>query len=564
MKLGHPGDTVGQRVKRAADVAWTGFKFLRGAGFLGALRPGGIANFVRTADMRARRGPATILRLHACNTPSKLAVIDGDMRLDYRALYGRVCRLAHGLVALGAARRSTIAVMMPNCHQYLEAQAAIAAIGATVVQIGYRLKAPEVAYILENSGARVVLYWHEYAGVIEEAMKQAGVPATQAVRAGGAPGPGMAYETLLSRGDDRAPPPIARGESEGSQGGVMVYTSGTTGKPKGAHRDFEATGVQEALHFLLKFPLSHEDRHLAVCPLYHSAAPFFTGMTFLVGGTVVLERHFEPEQILGLIARERVTSSMMVPTMLNRLVGVGPEVLARHDTRSLRWLMSGAAPLPTDLARRVEEAFGPILYNFYGATETGLVTVALPGEHTARPGTIGRAVEGNLIRLVHDGREVGVGEVGELWVKNSMLVGGYHRNERATSESRRDGFFFVGDLARRDADGYYYLADRKNDMVISGGVNIYPLEIEQHLHTHPAISDVAVVGVPDPDWGESLRAFVVLRPGFVGDDALRVQLKVFCKDAMADYKCPRRFDFVETLPRNPTGKVLKRELRDRQ
>ena len=142
MKLGHPGDTVGQRVKRAADVAWTGFKFLRGAGFLGALRPGGIANFVRTADMRARRGPATILRLHACNTPSKLAVIDGDMRLDYRALYGRVCRLAHGLVALGAARRSTIAVMMPNCHQYLEAQAAIAAIGATVVQIGYRLKAP--------------------------------------------------------------------------------------------------------------------------------------------------------------------------------------------------------------------------------------------------------------------------------------------------------------------------------------------------------------------------------------------------------------------------------------
>ena len=146
-----------------------------------------------------------------------------------------------------------------------------------------------------------------------------------------------------SRGDDRAPPPIARGESEGSQGGVMVYTSGTTGKPKGAHRDFEATGVQEALHFLLKFPLSHQDRHLAVCPLYHSAAPFFTGMTFLVGGTVVLERHFEPEQILGLIARERVTSSMMVPTMLNRLVAVGPEVLARHDTSSLRWLGRGAA-----------------------------------------------------------------------------------------------------------------------------------------------------------------------------------------------------------------------------
>jgi len=555
-------ETVAQALKRNADTAWTALKFLRSAGFLSALTPGGVGRFVKTADLRARRGPATILRLHACNTPDKLAVVDGATRLSYREFYARVCQLGHGLLSLGVGRRSPVAVMMPNCHQYLAAQAAIAAVGATVVQIGYRLKAAEVQYILENSGARAFLYWHEYAAVVEEAMKRAALPASQAVRVGGASGFGRDFEDLL-RGQQATAPPAVRGDAAGSQGGVMVYTSGTTGKPKGAHRDFEATGMQEAVHFLLKFPLSHADRHLAVCPLYHSAAPFFTGMTFLVGGTVVLERHFEPEQVLALIQRERITSSMMVPTMLNRLVSVDDAVLRKYDTSSLRWLMSGAAPLPTELARRVEAAFGPILYNFYGATETGLVTCALPGEHTARPGTIGRAVEGNSIKLMQGGREVAVGEVGELWVKNSMLVGGYHKNERATNESLQGGYFSVGDLARRDADGYFYLADRKTDMVISGGVNIYPLEIEQHLHTHPAVADVAVVGVPDPDWGESLRAFVVLRPGSVAGELLRADLKRFCKDALADYKCPRRFDFLDALPRNPTGKVLKRELRDR-
>src|SRR5687768_8108633 len=169
---------------------------------------------------------------------------------------------------------------------------------------------------------------------------------------------------------------------------------------------------------------------------------------------------------------------MMVPTMLGRLVGVGKEAFAKHDVSSMRWMMSGAAPLPTETARRVEEAFGPKLFNFYGATETGLVTLACPGEHTARPGTIGRALFGNEIRLLDDdGREVPPGGVGELWVRNSMLVAGYHGDAEATKKSMRDGFFFVGDMARVDQDGYYYLADRKIDMVISGGVNIYPLEI---------------------------------------------------------------------------------------
>jgi fatty-acyl-CoA synthase len=236
-------------------------------------------------------------------------------------------------------------------------------------------------------------------------------------------------------------------------------------------------------------------------------------------------------------------------------------VREKYDPSSLRGLLSGAAPLPTETARRDEEAFGPILYNFYGATETGMVTLALPGEHTARPGTIGRKLDGNDIRLLDDaGNEVPPGQPGELYVKSTMIVPGYHKNREASQAATRDGYFSVGDVARVDADGYYYLADRKSDMVISAGVNIYPQEIEQLLYTHPAVADVAVIGVPDAEWGESLKAFVVAREGARVDVD---DLRAFCRRGLADYKCPRVFEVIDELPRNPTGKVLKRELRQR-
>jgi len=280
-----------------------------------------------------------------------------------------------------------------------------------------------------------------------------------------------------------------------------------------------------------------------------------------VGSTVVLAEHFDPEGVLRLIDRERITGAFMVPTMLGRLASVPVEVRRRYDLSSLRWLAAGAAPLPTETARRVEEAFGKVLWNFYGSTETGLVTLAGPGEHTAHPGTIGRALAGNAIRLLDDaGRDVPVGQVGELWVKNTMLVSGYHRDAESTRKATRDGFFSVGDMGRRDGEGFFYLADRKIDMVISGGVNIYPLEIEQRLHQHPEVVEAAVIGVPDEEWGESLKAFVVLRPGAaIGAP----ELQAFCKETLANFKVPKSIAFLDALPRNPTGKVLKRELRAR-
>jgi fatty-acyl-CoA synthase len=202
-----------------------------------------------------------------------------------------------------------------------------------------------------------------------------------------------------------------------------------------------------------------------------------------------------------------------------------------------------------------------VLWNFYGSTETGIVTLAGPDDHLSHPGTVGRLLRGNEVRLYsEDGHVVPVGQIGELYARNSMLIGGYHKNADATARSQRDGFFSVGDLARVDADGFYYMESRKHDMVISGGVNIYPREIEDHLLTHPAIMDVAVVGVPDAEWGESLRAFVVVRPGHTVSAA---EVSDHCREALADYKRPRQVVFLDELPRNPTGKVLKRELRDR-
>ena len=342
---------------------------------------------------------------------------------------------------------------------------------------------------------------------------------------------------------------------------VIVYTSGTTGKPKGASRNMSRTGLDAAADLISSVGIEHRDVHLVVCPLYHSAAPAFALIMMSLGASVIVIDHFEPDEVLATIAREKVTCAFMVPTQLVRLTALDPAARRRHDLSSLRWILSGAAPLTTETARRFQDAYGPIVWNFYGATETGLVTLAGPADHGARPGTVGRVLTGNQIRILgEDGRELPVGEVGELYVRNSMLITGYHGDKTSTDKAMKEGFFSVGDLARVDGDGFVYLASRVHDMVISGGVNIYPAEIEEHLHRHPDVMEAAVVGVPDDEWGERLVAFVVTRPGagLTAEEVIQ-----FCREGLADYKRPRQVEFLDALPRNPTGKVLKRELRAR-
>jgi acyl-CoA synthetase (AMP-forming)/AMP-acid ligase II len=566
VKAARPAEPLASRVRHALATAVSGARVLHRTGLWREVSPvAGLRFALRTLG---KKNPLRILELHALNDPGRPAVVSGDVRLSYGELAGRVNRLAHGLHRLGVGPKDRVAVLLHNGHQHLELGAALGHLGGVAVQVGYRLKPKEVAYILANAGVRALVFHAAHAAAVEEALAEGGGPSRDACLAvdGPAPEEGGAlprapgfpsYEELLALGDPAAAPRV----TGGGEGGLMIYTSGTTGRAKGADRNFGETGLEPVLSFIERIPLRCDDRHLVTCPLYHSAASAFSALLLSVGGCLVILDHFEPRAVLRTMERERITSAMMVPTMLSRLVGVGVAEIRRHDLTSLRWLMSAAAPLPTELARRVEEAFGPLLYNFYGATETGFVTLAGPGEHTARPGTIGRLLGGVEARLLDgEGRPVPEGAVGELYVKSPMLVGGYHRNEDATRAAQRDGFFSVGDLARQDADGYFYLADRKHDLVISGGVNIYPFEIEQRLHAHPSVAEAAVVGAPDPDWGESLVAFVVLRDGAA---ATAEEIQRFVAAELADYKRPRRVLFVDALPRNPTGKVLKRDLKAR-
>ena len=548
---------------RAEGVAFAA-RVLRSTGIARSLRLGGVAPFAR-AVRNTRVGPHLAVMLHARMNPNKEALVDGDRRWTWREMDREINRLAHALVVRGGTG-APVACMLGNNAEYVLTQQALARVGATAVQVGYRSKPAEVAYILDNAEPRVAIVGASHAETFAAAQRAATTsvharvivaPDSTGAGAGTLPADWDRWDDALAP-HPRDQPPVV-GEHDG--GGVIVYTSGTTGKPKGAARNFKQTGLDAVGDLMMQVGFHHDDRHLVTCPLYHSAAPAFVAIMMTLGATTVLMEHFEPEAALALIAREKITCTLVVPTMLVRIGALPDEVIRRYDTSSLRWVMSAAAPLATETARRFMEQFGPVLWNFYGSTETGMVTLAGPGDHLTHPGTVGRLMRGNEVRLYgDDGRPVGPGQIGELYAKNSMLIAGYHRNADATQRSQRDGFFSVGDLARVDGDGFYYMESRKHDMVISGGVNIYPREIEDHLLTHPAILDVAVVGVPDREWGEALRAFVVLREGHTLTAA---EVGDHCRAHLADYKRPRQVVFLDELPRNPTGKVLKRELRDR-
>lgn len=549
-----------ERAAAAVDGAKFAVGVLNRTGVLGALSASGLVAFARSAR-NAKPGPHMGLMLHAANKPEKLAVRDARRSLSYGELDREINQIAHALRELGTKPGDRVAIMLPNCGEYVVVQQTLMRYGATSVQVGYRLKSAEIAYILENSTPSAAIVHHDYLAQMDAARAAAGGPDATRVIVVGAPAEALLesqrYERAIARQDGDRPP-----RTEGAQqSGVIVYTSGTTGKPKGAKRDIARTGLASVADFIATIGMNHDDRHLVVCPLYHSAAPAFAAMMFTLGASVYTLPHFDPEAVLEAIDREKITCSFMVPTMFQRMLELPAETLAKYDTSSLRWICSGAAPLSTETATRFQDRFGKLLWNFYGSTETGIVTLAGPDDHAAHPGTVGSLVRGNEVRLLDDdGNEVPVGQIGELYTRNAMLIGGYHRNREATDKSMKDGFFSVGDLARVDADGFYYLESRKHDMVISGGVNIYPAEIENHLHSHPEILEVAVIGVPDPDWGESLMAFVVRRSG---SRLTAQEISEFCRDSLADYKRPRAIEFLDELPRNPTGKVLKRELRER-
>jgi fatty-acyl-CoA synthase len=506
-----------------------------------------------------RAGVSTIFRVRAVGDARRPAFVWRGRTIDFATVDDRVDRLAAGLRRRGLKRRDAVALMLRNRPEFFEIEGAMARLGGSSVSVSWRSTAAELRYLLGHSGAKAVFFESDLADVVAEAVRE--LPAIERDRLIAVDGdaPGMArYDDVLDTAKNAA--------ADEEDGAVVIYTSGTTGRPKGAVRRFGAGQVLGFAAFLERVPMRRSDRHLCVCPLYHSTGLGFASMSLMVGGAVVLEPEFEPMSFLRTVERERITTTALVPTMLHRLMALDPEVIRGHSTRSLRVVACGGAQLPAPLARRALDAFGDVLYNFYGATETGLVTVATPDDLRALPGTIGRALHGVSIRLLDaEGAVVPTGEVGELYARSTMLVEGYHADSDATRSSMRDGHFSVGDLATVDEAGRYMIVGRRRDMVISGGVNVYPAEVEALIDAHPAVAQAAVVGVPDEEWGERLRAFVVLRDGVTEDPrAVAQELRQWCRGRASGAKIPREWVFVEALPSNPTGKVLKRELRDWQ
>ncbi len=515
--------------------------------------PASIAEALRVLVHR-NMNPTLMFRIHAKSMPRHAAVIFRGQARSYADLDGQMDTLAGWLVGKGVRKGVRVLLFMRNRPEYIALSGAITRAGAAAVNAPWRSTAAELGYLIGNSDSRVIFFESNLEPAVAEALRGRD-GATLAISVGDEIRNYVSYESIASRGARGFT--IEAGSDEDAA--VVIYTSGTTGKPKGAVRRFPREAIFAAMRFMLETPMRASDVHLVTCPLYHSTAFAFTSLTQLLGGTVVVLDEFKPEGFLQAIERHRVTTTAVVPTMLSRVMALGKETLARYDTSSLRAIFTVGAALPGPLGTEVMNHFGDILYNLYGATEFGLVTFAKPSDLRAAPTTIGRLIPGNVIRLVDDDRrDVKPGTIGELFAKNDTIVSGYHNDDAATRASMLDGFFSVGDLARVDERGLYFLEGRKREMIISGGVNVYPAEVESVLEAHPSVTEAAVVGVEDSDWGERVRAFVVLRDGAQIDEG---QLLVWTRERLSGAKVPRQITFLEALPRNPTGKVLKRDLK---
>ena len=495
--------------------------------------------------------PMHYLDAHALVRPNKVALICGERSLTFAELNLRARRIANALIALGVQPGDRVAVMAHNSLELLEITSGLSKLGAIAVLLNYRLREHEVAYILNDCQARAAMAGPDMVDVIEKARPE--VTGNVAYIAfGDVSTPGWVhYEDMIAHASEDVP------SSEGGTGSTMSYTSGTTGKPKGAYRP-QSVPPEEIIPLIMAFELAESDVHWLAGPYYHSAPSFFVSLNMLLGATIVIQPKYDAVEGLKLIERHKITTTFMAPTLLQRLCDVPQETFSHYDTSSLHSIILGGAPCPFVLKERAIARFGEHLWEFYGATETGIVTILRPEDQLSKASSCGKVAPGQEIHLLDAaGNEVPDGTPGEMWSRNSWLAQYYNKPE-ATAKSMHDGLFSVGDIAYKDSDGYYYICDRKIDMIISGGVNIYPAEIEAVLAAHPAIADVAVISVPDALWGESVKAVVELRPGA---SATEDEIIAFTGERLADYKKPRSVDFVKEMPRNPTGKLLKSQIR---
>jgi len=565
------GSVVPQSVQRAKErwtldpphrVASRFVKIALQTGLAEQFAEGNLLGLVQTL-LRSGLNVASIHRLYAALDPRRLAAIDEDRSLTYREADREIDALAAALRSRFRVGRGTpVAIIMENRVEYLAAWFSTFRLGAAGVHVSYRGTADELDYQLEHSEARVVICSERTRDVVRQVQERRSDWELAVVdvdtREHGEEV--YSYRRLL-RAAERMDPSAQeenRAEDEGSSN--IVYTSGTTGRPKGTVRDFTKLGIHDLFRIIERLPVHAGDDHLIVAPLYHSGAQVFTLLNASLGATLHLRSQFEPRDTLEALSEESIHSLFLVPTMLRAVLELPEEVHDENRTPELRGLVSGAAPFPEELRRRAVNRFGArTVHDFYGATELGWVTLIDGLGMRRRPGSVGRPIAGQEIRIYDGDRICEPGEVGTIYVRSVHQMEGYLRDEEANREFRRGPWATVEDLGYLDEDGYLYLAGRSRDMVITGGVNVYPVEIEEELRDHPEVADVGVVGIEDERWGEKLVASVVA----AGDEAPDAEkLEAWLEERLAGYKVPKEWRFLDALPRNPTGKILKTELEE--
>jgi long-chain acyl-CoA synthetase len=497
----------------------------------------------------------------ALENPDWVAVVEAD-GTEHTAgdLLGRVNQVTRGLRAAGLRTGDSIAALVPNGAAALELYLAALQAGWYLTLINWHFTPPEIAYLITDCEPSAFFVHERFAVAGQAAADLAGLPPQARFGYGSAPGwtPAGALRAGQGTGlpDDR------------TAGATMHYTSGTTGRPKGVRRplsgldpDEQAEAVTLLLHLFGITP-GQPNAHLVTSPIYHTAVTVFGGSALHMGHTLVLMDSWDAEQALALTERYRVTSSHMVPTQFKRMLSLPEATRSRYDLSSMRWLIHAAAPCPAGIKRAMLDWWGPCVYEYYAATEGG-GTIASPQDWLARPGTVGTPWPLSEIMIVDDaGAPCPPGVPGTVYLKMGTSEFEYKGDPAKTAAGRRDGYFTVGDIGYLDTDGYLFLCDRKADLIISGGANIYPAEIEAEIIMHPKVADVAVFGIPDEDWGEQVKAVVQPAAGTEGSAALAAEILAFLDGRLARMKWPRSIDFTAELPRDPTGKLLKRRLRD--
>jgi len=488
----------------------------------------------------------------AISHPQRTAIVDERGTLTFAEVHRRTNALARELSRAGIGERDGVAIMCRNHRGFIEATVACSKLGAGQLYLNTAFAGPQITDVIEREAPVAVIYDEEFAELVSDGAADKlrfvawgdGAASKDGAQATSDPH----LEALIARGDDSdLTPPLERGR-------VVLLTSGTTGTPKGAPRT-PSDSLEPAAALFSKIPLKANETTMIAAPMFHSWGLANFNLSLPLGSTLVLRRRFDPEDTLRAVAQHRASTLVLVPVMLQRIMDLGEPTIARYDLHALRVIALSGSVLPGDLATRAMDTLGDVLYNLYGSTEVAWATIATPEDMRAAPGTAGRTPMGTVVKLLDaDGHEVKPGERGRIFVGNTMMFEGYTDGAK---KEMLGGLMSSGDMGRFDAQGRLFVDGRDDEMIVSGGENVFPREVEDLLADHRKIEEAAVVGVLDKEFGQRLKAFVVARKGA---ELSERAVQEYVKKNLARYKVPREVVFLERLPRNATGKVLKRDL----